>query len=153
MIDKLTAMYEELKDLIESELGKEDVRLSCDLTDKKLNACITEAAQTKMEVSSDKESYSRLLTTSALNCLDAGLSACVNKEDFKVSNIYKEAEFNLFLDDKGFWGIKSITIKCDKKKIKEEQMQKIKNCLMVFKQSCSQDWEKNAIEINLEMID
>ena len=153
MIDRLKVMYEELKDLIESELGKEEVRLSCHLTDKKLTACISEAAQTKMEVSSDKKSYSRLLTTTVLNCLDAGLSACVNKEDFKVSNIYKEAEFYLVLDDKGFWGIKSITMKCDKKKIKEEQMQKIKNCLMVFKQSCSQDWEKNTIEINFEVID
>lgn len=151
MIDRLKAMYEELKELVESELGKEEVRFSCDLTDKKLKDCITEKAGKSEEELIAKDPQLRLLTSTVLNCLDFGLSACVKKEDFKISNTYKEAEFYVAKDDKGIWRLNSITIKCDPNLLKEERLMEIKNCLKFFKESCSKEQEELQIEVNVIM--
>ena len=151
MIDRLKAMYEELKELVESELGKEEVRFSCDLTDKKLKDCITEKAGKSEEELIAKDPQLRLLTSTVLNCLDFGLSACVKKEDFKVSNTYKEAEFYVAKDDKGIWRLNSITVKCDPNLLKEERLMEIKNCLKFFKESCSKEQEELQIEVNVIM--
>ena len=144
-------MYEELKELVESELGKEEVRFSCDLTDKKLKDCITEKAGKSEEELIAKDPQLRLLTSTVLNCLDFGLSACVKKEDFKVSNTYKEAEFYVAKDDKGIWRLNSITVKCDPNLLKEERLMEIKNCLKFFKESCSKEQEELQIEVNVIM--
>ena len=149
MIDRIKAMYEELKELVESELGKEEVRFSCDLTDKKLKDCITEKAGKSEEELIAKDPQLRLLTSTVLNCLDFGLSACVKKEDFKISNTYKEAEFYVAKDDKGIWRLNSITVKCDPNLLKEERLMEIKNCLKFFKESCSKEQEELQIEINV----
>ena len=151
MIDRLKAMYEELKELVESELGKEEVRFSCDLTDKKLKDCITEKAGKSEEELIAKDPQLRLLTSTVLNCLDFGLSACVKKEDFKISNTYKEAEFYVAKDDKGIWRLNSITVKCDPNLLKEERLMEIKNCLKFFKESCSKEQEELQIEVNVIM--
>jgi hypothetical protein len=151
MIDRLKAMYEELKELVESELGKEEVRFSCDLTEKKLKDCITEKAGKSKEELIARDPHLRLLTSTILNCLDFGLSACVKKEDFKVSNVYKEAEFYVSRDERGIWRLNSITIKCDPNLMKEERLTEIKNCLKFFKQSCSKEREELKIELNVIM--
>ena len=151
MIDRLNAMYDELKELIESKLGKEEVRFSCDLSEYKLKECIVERAGISEDDIISEDPYSRLLTLTVLNCLDYGLSACVKNEDFKVSEVYREADFHVVKDDRGIWRINSITIKCDPEKIKAERITEIKNCMNFFKQSCSKNGETAAFEINLEI--
>ncbi|TFG23547.1 MAG: hypothetical protein EU529_07115 [Promethearchaeota archaeon] len=151
MIDRLNAMYEELKELIDSRLGKEEIRFSCDLSENKLKDCIVEKAGKSEEDLISEDPYSRLLTSSILNCLDYGLSICVKNDDFKVSDVYKEAEFHVEKDSMGIWRINSITLKFDPKKIKAERILEIKNCINFFKQSCSKNREAPAIEINLQI--
>ena len=151
MIDRLNGMYEELKVLIDSKLGKEEVRFSCDLSENKLKDCIVEKAGKSQEDLISEDPYSRLLTLSVINCLDYGLSVCVKNEDFKVSDVYKEVEFHVEKDHKGIWRIDSITLKFDPNKIKAERISEIKNCINFFKKSCSKNRESPAIEINLEI--
>ena len=150
-IDRLKAMYEELKELVNSELRKEEIKFSCDLTEKKLKECIVESVGKREEELISEDPYERLLTSTVLNCLDYGFSVCIKNEDFKVSEIYREVEFHVFRDDNGIWKINSITIKCDPEKIKEDKIIEIKNCINFFKKSCIENQEIHAIELNFEL--